>query len=221
MSFPDMRLRRLRRSPGLRALVRETELNAGDFVLPLFIREGKGQKKPISSMPGHFQYSVDEAIKVIPEAVALGVPAVILFGIPDKKDAQASGAYARDGIVQRMASEIKNRYPAMVVMADLCFCEYMDHGHCGVVKEGSILNDATLELAARTAVSQAQAGADIVAPSGMMDGQVRAIRRGFFLGSELCLLRRWVNIFGLLLFHAFRRNEGGRAQRDQHRGAFF
>ena len=124
-------------------------------------------------MPGHFQYSVDEAIKVIPEAVSLGVPAVILFGIPDKKDAQASGAYARDGVVQRMATEIKNRYPAMVVMADLCFCEYMDHGHCGVVKEGAILNDATLELAARTAVSQAQAGADIVAPSGMMDGRVR------------------------------------------------
>ena len=177
MAFPASRPRRLRASPALRALVRETTLDAGDLVLPLFIKPGKGIKKPISSMPGHFQLSVDEAVKTAGEAVKLGVPAVILFGIPEKKDAKASGAYAVDGIVQRAAQAIKAKHPDLLLIADLCFCEYMDHGHCGVIKDGKILNDATLELAAKTAVSQAVAGFDIVAPSGMMDGQVGAMRR--------------------------------------------
>ncbi len=128
-------------------------------------------------MPGHFQYSVDECLKAVRHAAGAGVPAVILFGIPDKKDGRATGAYARDGIVQKAARAIKDRYPDMVVIADLCFCEYMDHGHCGIVKGGRILNDPTLELAAKTAVSQAKAGCDVIAPSGMMDGQVAAIRK--------------------------------------------
>jgi len=177
MTFPTTRPRRLRANPELRALVRETELNAGDFVLPLFIRPGKGEKRPISSMPGHFQYSVDEAMKAAGEAVKLGVPAVILFGIPDKKDAKASGAYANNGIVQTAAKAIKNKYPQLLLIADLCFCEYTDHGHCGIIKDGKVLNDPTIELAAKTAVSQAKAGFDIVAPSGMMDGQVGAMRK--------------------------------------------
>ncbi|MDE2510963.1 MAG: porphobilinogen synthase, partial [Elusimicrobia bacterium] len=177
MAFPITRPRRLRTTPALRALVRETTLDAGDFVLPLFVRPGKGEKRPISSMPGHFQYSVDEAVKAAGEAVKLGVPAVILFGIPDKKDAKASGAFAADGIVQRAAKAIKNKYPDLLLIADLCFCEYTDHGHCGIVKGNKVLNDPTLELIAKTAVSQAKAGFDIVAPSGMIDGTVGMMRR--------------------------------------------
>ncbi len=178
MAFPTQRLRRLRSSPALRAMVRETALNAGDLVLPLFVRPGKGVRKAIASMPGHFQLSPDEAAKAAADAAAAGLGAVILFGIPERKDAKASGAYAKDGIVQRAAGLIKDRHPGLAVIADLCFCEYMDHGHCGVVKDGRVLNDPTLELAAKTAVSQAQAGCDVIAPSGMMDGQVAAIRKG-------------------------------------------
>lgn len=177
MAFPTTRPRRLRASPALRALVRETELSPRDFVLPLFIRPGKGEKRPISSMPGHFQYSVDEAVKAAGEAAALGVPALILFGIPDKKDAKASGAYAAGGIVQKAARAIKDKHPELLLIADLCFCEYTDHGHCGIVKDGKVLNDPTLALAAKTAVSQAKAGFDVIAPSGMMDGQVGVMRR--------------------------------------------
>jgi len=177
MAFPTTRLRRLRSTPALRALVRETELSPRDFVLPLFIRPGKGEKRPISSMPGHFQYSVDEVVKAAGEAAKLGVPALILFGIPDKKDAKASGAYAANGIVQTAAKAIKNKHPELLLIADLCFCEYTDHGHCGIVKDGRVLNDPTLALAAKTAVSQAKAGFDVVAPSGMMDGQVGVMRR--------------------------------------------
>ena len=177
MAFPTTRARRLRATPALRALIRETELSAKDFILPLFIRPGKGEKRPISSMPGHFQYSVDTAVKAAGEAVHLGIPGVILFGIPDKKDGKASGAYSDSGIVQKAAKAIKAEYPNLLLIADLCFCEYTDHGHCGIVKNGRVLNDPTLALAAKTAVSQAKAGFDVIAPSGMMDGQVGAIRQ--------------------------------------------
>ena len=177
MAFPTTRPRRLRSSPALRALVRETELSAKDFILPLFIRPGKGEKRAISSMPGHFQYSVDTAVKAADSAVHAGIPGLILFGIPDKKDAKASGAYADGGIVQKAARAIKDKHPNLLLIADLCFCEYTDHGHCGIVRDGKVLNDPTLALAARTAVSQAKAGFDVIAPSGMMDGQVAAIRR--------------------------------------------
>ncbi len=177
MAFPTSRPRRLRSSPALRALIRETELTAKDFILPLFIRPGKGERRPISSMPGHFQYSVDTAVKAATEAVHAGIPGLILFGIPDKKDEKASGAYAENGIVQRAARAIKDEHPNLLLIADLCFCEYTSHGHCGVVKNGKVLNDPTLSLAAKTAVSQAKAGFDVIAPSGMMDGQVGAIRK--------------------------------------------
>jgi len=176
MAFPITRPRRLRSSPALRALVRETELSAKDFILPLFIRSGKGEKRAISSMPGHFQYSVDTAVKAADSAVHAGIPGLILFGIPDKKDAKASGAYSDAGIVQKAARAIKDKHPNLLLIADLCFCEYTDHGHCGIVKNGKVLNDPTLALAAKTAVSQAKAGFDVIAPSGMMDGQVGAIR---------------------------------------------
>ena len=152
--------------------------------MPFFVRPGKGEKRPIGSMPGQFQYSVDELTKAVPEAAQLGVPAVILFGIPEKKDEQASGAFAPKGIVQEATRAIKEAAPETVVIADLCFCEYTDHGHCGVVRrkgkgagESFILdNDATLDLVGKTAVSQAKAGADVIAPSGMTDGMVRTIR---------------------------------------------
>jgi len=178
MAFPTERPRRLRRSPGLRRLVRETSLSREDLVLPFFIRPGRAQKRPIAAMLGHFQYSVDEFLKALPAVVSAGIPAVILFGIPEKKDARGSGAWAKDGIVQRAAAAAKAKFPDLVVIADLCFCEYTDHGHCGIVRKGRVVNDETLEFYARTAASQARSGVDVVAPSGMMDGQVAAIRRG-------------------------------------------
>ncbi|MDD5657233.1 MAG: porphobilinogen synthase [Elusimicrobia bacterium] len=177
MPFPAERPRRLRASPAMRALTRETVLRPDDLVMPLFVRPGRGVRRPIASMPGQFQLSCDELVKDVGELAAAGVPAVMLFGIPGRKDARASGAYARDGIIQTAARRLKDRHPGVLIMADLCFCEYTDHGHCGVTRrDGSIDNDATLELAAKTAVSQAAAGCDVIAPSGMMDGQVAAIR---------------------------------------------
>jgi porphobilinogen synthase len=180
MAFPASRLRRLRRTPALRTLVRETRLCAGDLVMPVFVRPGRGETRPIRSMPGQCQRSVDRLPSFAAEIAKAGIPAVILFGIPDKKDPRARGAYAKGGIVQRAVRSLKDAVPGLAVMADLCLCEYTDHGHCGVVRKARggfvIDNDATLELAARTAVSQAEAGADVVAPSGMMDGQVRAVR---------------------------------------------
>jgi len=175
--FPAERPRRLRRTAAIRALVRETSLAPGDLIAPLFVRSGRGVRQEIASMPGQFNLSVDEAAAEAEEAQALGIPGVILFGIPDAKDAQGSGAYDDDGVVQRATREIKKRTPGMLVLTDVCLCEYTDHGHCGVVDGEAILNDPTLALLARAAVSQAKAGADIVAPSDMMDGRVRAIRK--------------------------------------------
>jgi porphobilinogen synthase len=177
MGFPVQRPRRLRRSEVLRSLVRETDLAPGDLILPLFVVPGKRVRQEISSMPGQFNLSVDEAVAEAQEALSLGVPAVILFGIPPAKDAKASGAYDPDGIVQQAVSSIKKDVGTMLVVADVCLCEYTDHGHCGVVRGEEILNDETLDVLARTAVSQAKAGADIVAPSDMMDGRVAAIRK--------------------------------------------
>ncbi len=177
MGFPAQRPRRLRRSEILRSLVRETALAPGDLIQPLFVLSGRRVRQEIPSMPGQFNLSVDEAVAEAEEARALGVPGVILFGIPPAKDAKASGAYDPHGIVQEAARAIKKAVPEMLVIADVCLCEYTDHGHCGVVEGGAILNDPTLELLAKTAVSQARAGADIVAPSDMMDGRVAAIRK--------------------------------------------
>jgi porphobilinogen synthase len=171
-----IRPRRLRRSLAIRQMVRETALSSKDFIFPLFVRPGKNIKDPIASMPGHYHFSVDGIRKEAKEIWWLGIPSVILFGLPEKKDDVGSRAYAEDGIVQQAISAIKEKVPEMVVMTDVCLCEYTDHGHCGVVKEGQVDNDATLELLARQAVSHAKAGADFVAPSDMMDGRVAVIR---------------------------------------------
>jgi porphobilinogen synthase len=219
MAFPTTRLRRLRRTPELRSLVRETRLTPEAFVYPLFVCPGEGVRKEVRSMPGVFNLSVDEAVKEARETHALGVPAIILFGLPEKKDEVATGAWADDGIVQQAARAIKREVPNLVILGDVCLCEYMSHGHCGVVRTASpqslgaaaanaaaavavrpqekmeaieaaaavaarvagrefeIVNDATLELLARSSVSLARAGVDIIAPSDMMDGRVAAIRK--------------------------------------------
>src|SRR5262245_62175044 len=186
--FPAYRPRRLRQSAALRRLVGETQLNISQLVLPLFVRGGRKVRRPIAAMPGVFQLSVDQLVHEAAKAHALGVPAVLLFGIPDKKDAKASGAYATNGIVQQAVRALKKELPQLLVITDVCLCEYMDHGHCGIVQRNrssaKILNDPTLKLLARTAASHVDAGADLVAPSDMMDGRVRAIReeldrRGF------------------------------------------
>jgi porphobilinogen synthase len=174
--FPVSRPRRLRASPALRRLVAETSLNVSQLVLPLFARSGRRLRRPVDAMPGVFQLSPDEVARDARAAHALGVPAVLLFGIPDKKDAKASGAYAKNGIVQQTVRLLKKELPSLLVITDVCLCEYMEHGHCGIVQGGKILNDPTLRLLARTAASHAEAGADMVAPSDMMDGRVRAIR---------------------------------------------
>jgi porphobilinogen synthase len=176
--FPVSRPRRLRQSPALRRLVAETHLNVEQLVLPLFARSGKKLRRPIEAMPGVFQLSPDELVREAARAHAAGVPAILLFGIPEQKDAKASGAYARNGIVQQTVRLLKKELPSLLVITDVCLCEYMEHGHCGIVSEGKVLNDPSLKLLARTAVSHAEAGADIVAPSDMMDGRVAAIRAG-------------------------------------------
>ncbi len=176
MSFPEARPRRLRRTEAIRRLVRETRLSADQLVLPLFVRPGEGIRSPIGSMPGVFQFSVDELVKECHEAAKLGIQAVLLFGIPSGKDAVGSEAYALDGIVQRAIRALKAALPSLLVITDVCLCEYTSHGHCGVLRGQEVENDATLELLAKMALSHAQAGADIVAPSDMMDGRVGAIR---------------------------------------------
>jgi len=178
--FPQYRPRRLRQSAALRRLVRETSLSAGELILPLFACPGRKTRTPVASMPGVFQFSPDEVVRAAAAAQEAGVPGVILFGIPEHKDEKASGAYAANGIVQQTTRLLKKELPDLLVLTDLCLCEYMSHGHCGLVgKKGhGVENDATLALLARTAVSQAEAGADVVAPSDMMDGRVRAIREG-------------------------------------------
>ena len=174
--FPNYRPRRLRSSPALRNLVRETRLSVEQLVLPLFVRAGRKLRHPIASMPGVFQLSPDELLRESSRAHALGVPAVLLFGIPEKKDVKASGAFAKNGIVQQAVRLLKKELPSLLVITDVCLCEYMEHGHCGIVSRGKILNDATLKILAQTALSHAEAGADIVAPSDMMDGRIAAIR---------------------------------------------
>ena len=176
MVFPDYRPRRLRRNEVFRSLVRETLITPANLIYPLFVMPGKGVREEVSSMPGVFRISVDQLGKEARECLALGVGNVILFGLPEKKDAVGSGAHAKDGIVQRAIKELKNKAPEMMVTTDVCLCEYTSHGHCGILIEKEVDNDATLEVLARTALSHAQAGADMVAPSDMMDGRVAEIR---------------------------------------------
>ncbi len=176
-AFPATRLRRLRRTPALRTLVRETSIGPDDFIYPLFVTHGKAVREEIGSMPGVYRWSVDGAVAQASAAAKAGIPAVLLFGIPASKDPVGRENFAADGIVQQAIRAIKDRCPEMLVVTDVCLCEYTDHGHCGVLDDdGCILNDETLEILGRVAVSHAQAGADIVAPSGMMDGMVAAIR---------------------------------------------
>jgi porphobilinogen synthase len=177
MKFPQYRLRRLRKDEVFREMVRETHLRPDDFILPLFVRPGKRVKQGISSMPGHAQLSIDLLIKEVQGAKSLGILGVILFGIPERKDEMGTEAYAEDGIIQRAVRTIKEKVEGILVITDVCLCEYTSHGHCGVVKEGRILNDETLDLLARQALSHVKAGADMVAPSDMMDGRVGAIRK--------------------------------------------
>lgn len=194
MNFPITRLRRLRQSEAMRSFVRETRLTPEGFIYPLFVCPGEGVRKEVRSMPGVFNLSVDEAVKEAREVKALGIPAVILFGLPAAKDEKATGAWIDDGIVQQATRAIKREVPGLMVVGDVCLCEYMSHGHCGIIKpvttphsagagtaaaaatDYEIVNDATLEILAKTAVSQARAGMDIIAPSDMMDGRVEAIR---------------------------------------------
>jgi porphobilinogen synthase len=177
MVFPKTRLRRLRSSASMRKLVRETSLSVDDLVYPLFIRAGKGLKEPIKSMTGCFHFSPDTVAKEAAEIASLGIPAVLLFGLPEKKDEKGSEAWAEDSIVQRSIKEIKKHVPELLVITDVCLCAYTSHGHCGVIENNKIDNDATCELLAKVSLSHAQAGADIVAPSDMMDGRVKYIRQ--------------------------------------------
>jgi len=176
MSYPTTRMRRLRGSEALRRLVRETRLSRDDLILPLFVVEGSGVREPVASMPGVFRHSVDVLVAEVKRVRDTGIPAVLLFGIPEAKDARGSGADAPDGIIQRAVESIKAVEPDLCVMTDVCLCEYTDHGHCGIIADGDVDNDPSVERLAATALSHARAGADIVAPSDMMDGRVAAIR---------------------------------------------
>ena len=177
MRFPQYRPRRLRKDEIFRRMIRETHLRPDDLILPLFVRPGREVRQPISSMPGHFQLSIDFLVKEVEEAKSLGIPGVILFGIPEKKDEMGSEAYAEDGIIQRAVRAIREKVEGILIITDVCLCEYTSHGHCGVVKDRKILNDETLDLLSRQALSHVKAGADMVAPSDMMDGRVGAIRK--------------------------------------------
>jgi len=176
MLFPDYRPRRLRQNEAFRRMIRETSLSTDDLILPLFVIDGTGVKNPIQSMPGQYQLSIDNLIKTADKAYKLGIPAIMLFGIPKSKDPLATSAYAKNGIVQKAIKTLKNKIPELIIITDVCLCQYTDHGHCGIVNGQIIDNDATLDLLARTALSHAKAGADMVAPSDMMDGRVAEIR---------------------------------------------
>jgi porphobilinogen synthase len=176
MIFPEYRARRLRRNEVFRALVRETSISADHLVYPLFVMPGKGVRDEVSSMPGVYRISVDQLAREAQECMSLGINNVILFGLPDRKDSKGSGAHAKDGIIQRAIKELKNKAPNLTVCTDVCLCEYTSHGHCGIIIDDAVDNDVTLEVLAKTALSHAQAGADMVAPSDMMDGRVAEIR---------------------------------------------
>lgn len=178
MQFPEYRPRRLRKNENFRRLIRETQINVNDLIYPLFAVPGKDVKKPIASMPGIFQMSVENIIGEAKKARDLGIPGILLFGIPASKNEQATGAFAKDGIIQQAVRRIKKEVPDILVITDVCLCEYTSHGHCGMIEKGVVDNDTTLEVLAETAVSHARAGADMVAPSAMMDGQIAAIREG-------------------------------------------
>jgi porphobilinogen synthase len=220
MTFPSQRPRRLRAKPALRRLARETQLGPQDLVYPLFLREGIDRPLPIDAMPGHFQHTFDSITREVEEALKLGVQSVILFGIPLIKDPQGSGAWAEHGIVQRGLQRLREAFgDDLLLMADLCLCEYTDHGHCGILEGQTVANDATLEIYQRVAVSQAAAGADVIAPSGMMDGQVGAIRaaldrQGFGDRTILAYAAKYASAF----YGPFREAAGSAPQFGDRRG---
>ncbi|HEY1902201.1 MAG TPA: porphobilinogen synthase [Terracidiphilus sp.] len=224
MSFPEIRMRRLRRSESLRSLVRETTLEPGDLIYPLFLCPGAGVRRPVSSMPGVFNFSVDEAVREAEEAASLGLGGLLLFGIPENKDEQGTGAWDENGIVQQGLRVLKQSAAArkLVLIADVCLCEYTSHGHCGIVKETregqsrdewTVENDPTLDLLSRTAISVAQAGADVVAPSDMMDGRVAAIRAALDkAGSADTPILSYASKFASAFYGPFREAAGSAPQ---------
>jgi len=219
VTFPAERPRRLRRTEALRRLVRETELNPGDLIQPLFVVPGKGVRREIPSLVGQFHLSSDELAKEAKRIAGIGVPGVILFGLPERKDETGSGAYDNNGVVQRAIKAVKDAAPDLLVITDVCLCEYTSHGHCGVVKNGNVDNDATLELLAKTAVSHVRAGADMVAPSDMMDGRVGAIRRALDEAgySETAILSYAVK-YASAFYGPFREAAGSAPQFGDRRG---
>ena len=213
------RPRRLRRTESLRALVRETRLSPDDFIYPLFVCEGEGVRKEIGSMPGVYNFSVDQVVKEAAAARDAGIRSIILFGVPDIKDPVGSGAYAEDGITQRAIRAVKRETPDLVVVADNCLCEYTDHGHCGLIERGEVLNDPSVELLARTAVSQAEAGADVIGPSNMMDGFVEAIRQALDRsGFEHVPIMSYAVKYASAFYGPFREAAGSAPQFGDRRG---
>ena len=200
-AFPITRLRRMRRTDALRSLVRETRLELDRFVMPLFACPGEGVVNPVAGLPGIAQRSVDEIVREATELKALGVAAVILFGIPEDKDEEGSGAWDDDGIVQRTLRALRAEVPGLTLLTDVCLCEYTSHGHCGVVRDGDVVNDETLDLLVRTAVSHVEAGADAVAPSDMMDGRVGAIREALPQTPIIAYAAKYASAFYLSLIH--------------------
>jgi porphobilinogen synthase len=177
MGFPIHRMRRLRKNETLRNMVREVDFSVNDFIFPMFVVPGSGIKDEINAIPGNYHFSIDLLVEEVKEVRDLGIPAILLFGVPDKKDDQASGAYAHDGIVQKAIRAVKREVPGIIVITDVCLCEYTPHGHCGIIKDGYVENDATLKLIEKTTLSHVEAGADVVAPAAMMDGQIGAMRK--------------------------------------------
>ena len=219
MSFPTHRPRRLRRTAALRRLVAETRPSLDGLVLPLFVAPGTGRARPVSAMPDVCQLSIDRAVEECQAVSDLGIPAVILFGIPEAKDPMGSEAYAEQGIIQRAVGAIKRAVPELLVITDVCLCEYTDHGHCGVVRDGAVENDATVELLVREAVSHARAGADVVAPSDMMDGRVGAIRAGLDAAGFAALpIMSYAAKYASAFYGPFREAAGSTPQFGDRRG---
>ncbi len=219
MAFPVQRPRRLRRSGLLREMVRETRLTSSDLIYPLFVCEGRGIRREIPSMPGNYNLSIDTLVEEVQAAREDGITSVILFGIPERKDDRASGAWADDGIVQRALSCLKEKVPGVTLVADVCLCEYTDHGHCGLIRDGEVDNDSTLELLAKSALSLARAGADIVAPSDMMDGRVGAIRRALDAGGlEQTVIMSYAAKYASAFYGPFREAAGSTPRFGDRRG---
>lgn len=213
MGFPVTRPRRLRVNEEMRRLVRETEIDVGDLVYPVFVTEGEGVTVPVAAMPGVSRYSIDNLLRELKTVVELGIPGIIVFGVPADKDEYASGAWGGEGVVQQAVRTIKEFFPALLVITDVCLCGYTNHGHCGLVENGRILNDPSLEIIARTAVSHARAGADIVAPSDMMDGRVKAIREALdAAGCQETAVMAYSAKYASAFFGPFREAAGSKPQ---------